>query len=181
VKLSREAERSVLESIRRYPEDHVTWRRELYTRADGALLVYRDGLAELLHRRLYRLTIDPDLGRKRLVRTCDKHGCANPHHYEVQGEETRTHCPKGHPYAGNTDPTGHCAICAAARRASRSGDGKPAPVLNAEKTHCPNSHEYTPRNTYVYVGRGGVHRKCRACNAERAAARRRQPAAPASG
>lgn len=31
----------------------------------------------------------------------------------------------------------------------------------ADRTHCPQGHEYTPENTYVRPGT--VHRKCRAC------------------
>lgn len=34
--------------------------------------------------------------------------------------------------------------------------------INANKTHCPQGHEYTPENTYIY--RGG--RKCKTCNVE---------------
>jgi hypothetical protein len=38
-------------------------------------------------------------------------------------------------------------------------------------THCPNGHEYTPENTWL---RSNGHRQCRACNRERARARRRR-------
>ena len=34
---------------------------------------------------------------------------------------------------------------------------------NAKKTHCPQGHEYTPENTYLYRGR----RDCRICKLER--------------
>jgi hypothetical protein len=176
LRLPLDAERSVIESIRRYPEDHVVWKRELYTRPDGALQVYRDGLSEFLHRRLYRLLIDPNLKRQRLARSCDRFGCVNPYHWVITGPRekgARQACPHGHPYTdANTTASGHCATCAAARAALRAGGVTDAPALNAAKTHCPNNHEYTPGNTYVYVGAHGVHRKCRICNRQRAAARR---------
>lgn len=34
----------------------------------------------------------------------------------------------------------------------------------ARKTHCPQGHEYTPENTYLY----GTRRSCKTCNQERA-------------
>lgn len=180
MKLPLEAERSVLESIRRYPEDHVVWKRELYTRSDGALQVYRDGLSEFLHRRLYRLLIDPELKRQRLARSCERFGCVNPYHWRITGPlvaGARSHCVHGHEYTdANTTASGHCATCAAVRAAKRAGGVIDAPSLNAVKTHCPHGHEYDATNTYVYVGGHGVHRKCRRCNAERAAARRQRPA-----
>jgi hypothetical protein len=42
----------------------------------------------------------------------------------------------------------------------------------AERTHCPQGHEYTPENTYVSARRG---RYCRACNRERSARVNRTP------
>lgn len=170
----------MLESIRRYPDDHVVWKRDLYTRSDGALLVYRDGLTEQLHRRLYRLAVDPELKRKRLRRTCDRWGCQNPKHFEVSGEtdpRARAACAKGHAYTDeNTDPTGHCRTCADARRAARAPRRPDAAERNAAKDACPYGHAYDAKNTYLYIGERGVHRKCRLCNAERARQRRRHRA-----
>lgn len=39
----------------------------------------------------------------------------------------------------------------------RTRNGK---CVNANKTHCPAGHEYSPANTYIHQGR----RNCRACN-----------------
>lgn len=39
-------------------------------------------------------------------------------------------------------------------------------ALNARKTHCPQDHEYTPENTYLWQG----WRICRTCRSERATA-----------
>ena len=179
MKLSRSAEADVVESLRRYPDDHLVFRPEMYLRADGFLPVYRDGLSEFLHRRLYRLTVQPDLGRRKLVRICDRHGCVNPlHHRTAEGLEpgSRERCPNGHLYEGNTTWSGHCAICARARQARRAGHAGPdAAAINAAKDVCPNGHEYDEANTYYWQTARGTHRKCRACNRARAAARRRRP------
>lgn len=43
--------------------------------------------------------------------------------------------------------------------------------FQAEKTHCPQGHEYTPENTYRRPGCSS--RYCRACQTERRLARRR--------
>lgn len=173
MKLSLEAERSVIESARRYPSDHIVWQRKSYSRADGALTVYRDGLSEALHRRLYRLVIDPELKRQRLERTCDRWGCANPYHYRIAGgteRGARTHCGKGHPYEpDNVTDSGHCLICATARRAKRAaGEKLDAPARNAAKEFCPSGHAYDQANTYIAIGARGIHRKCRRCNRDRA-------------
>lgn len=42
--------------------------------------------------------------------------------------------------------------------------------VNARKTHCPQGHPYDAENTYVCGG--GRHRMCRACLADREAARK---------
>ena len=39
-----------------------------------------------------------------------------------------------------------------------------AAALNAAKTHCARGHEYTPANTYNYLGPNGkLCRQCRIC------------------
>lgn len=39
---------------------------------------------------------------------------------------------------------------------------KTAPYnVNAAKTHCPSGHEYTPGNTYHYLGKYRICRQCR--------------------
>lgn len=49
-----------------------------------------------------------------------------------------------------------------------------AATLNAEKTHCPRGHEYTPENTtYLNGGRGRACRTCRRWQWRRANAKKR--------
>ena len=50
-------------------------------------------------------------------------------------------------------------------------------AVNAAKTHCPQGHEYTPENTYVYKqpkGNWGIQRVCRTCAIARVDRRRKQ-------
>jgi hypothetical protein len=148
-----------------------------YHRTDNFIPVYREGLQEFLHRRLYRLTIDDNLKRERLAQTCDTVGCVNPHHYRLTGDRLKgapDHCPNGHPYTDeNTTPSGHCRICAERRQARRVSRTAPdGGEINAAKTHCPQGHLYSKDNTYIYRTTAGVHRKCRTCARERAAAQR---------
>jgi hypothetical protein len=43
-----------------------------------------------------------------------------------------------------------------------------SPVINANKTHCRNGHEYTEENTRHYVRKGGAKmRTCRKCDSIR--------------
>lgn len=179
MRFSRDMEREALEGCQSDPQQHLIFGSGKptpgvapYQRRDGAIAVNRDGLQEFLHRRLFRTLVRTDLGRRRLVRTCDTWGCANPFHFRMAAglePRSREHCPNGHSYEGNTTPSGHCAICAGRRRARRATHlGPDAAAINAAKTHCPQGHEYTPENTYLYATSTGVHRKCRACNAERA-------------
>lgn len=45
------------------------------------------------------------------------------------------------------------------------GHGLPGDWGQADKTHCPQGHEYTPANTYTYVTKddGSTERHCRIC------------------
>lgn len=85
----------------------------------------------------------------------------------------KTHCVNGHELIEqNTYRTRRgqkiCRICQ--RNAQQRYHGRPeggdAPIgqRNAEKTHCPWGHEYTPENTYF--SESGKVRHCRACARE---------------
>jgi hypothetical protein len=47
--------------------------------------------------------------------------------------------------------------------------------INARKTHCIRGHEFTPENTYTYIGQGGREkRSCRICIRAKAPERQRR-------
>lgn len=176
MKVSLERERDLISHLRRDRQSCLIVDATA-SRADGSILVYRENVAEYLHRRLYRLLIQDDLRRSYLKRTCDTVGCLNPYHYRVAGDlrpGARTACPHGHRYTdANTSPEGHCAECTADRRPS--GPRRPVGIaaINAAKEHCPVGHPYDEENTFRYTDTGGhVRRKCRACNRETARRRR---------
>ena len=122
---------------------------------------------------------------------CRVRCCVNPDHMELvthlenvrRGKAgkrmlERTHCPKGHPYAGEnliirTTGARRCRECSRLsdeeRRRKRgvlvgTGTGGWERAI----THCPQGHEYTPDNTYVHKG----SRHCKTCTETRAKARR---------
>lgn len=146
----------------------VVFPQHLYRRADGFLPIHRDGMQELLHRRLFRLLRDKDLGVRKLERTCPTWGCVNPFHFALVAglvAGTRRACPNGHLYAdvGRT-PDGHCRVCAEARRTRRSNGRPTMASINRAKRFCAHGHEYTEANTYRQRLPHGYRRKCRACN-----------------
>lgn len=96
---------------------------------------------------------------------------------------SRTHCPNGHPYAGDNlylDPQGHrhCRSCMrrwsaeayAKRKAARPPRRRRTPlrtgpknIHNGLKSHCPKGHSYAGDNLYVDP-KGG--RRCLQCKFE---------------
>lgn len=185
--VSRAHEAAVVREVQKDPTGHVLFAESAYRRADGLIVVYRQGLQEYLHRRLYRLLVDPSLGRKYLARNCGTHGCLNPYHYRMGDELIKgapVRCRHGHEYTpDNLTASGHCLICAQ-RRAERRAKGV-APSggeINAGKTHCPHGHSYLePDNVYKYRTQSGWHRKCRVCARKRAASRRHAVAVERDG
>lgn len=168
MRLSIDRERALVLAVVRDEGACVVFPQQAYRRPDGFLPVHRDGLQELLHRRLYRTVRDADLGRSRLERVCGTFGCQNPFHFALRAglaPGSKTHCVNGHRYAEvGITPSGHCRICAD-RRIARRRSGRPdAAAINHEKTSCPHGHRYSAENTYVQRTRSGTRRKCRACN-----------------
>ena len=113
--------------------------------------------------------------------------CVNPDHLDAvsQTENVRrtvergrnsartrpTHCPRGHPYAGDNLYLRHgkhasCRTCQrdAMRRLRAKRRQPPKPHYNARKTHCKFGHEFTPENTHM-LKHG--ERLCRICHNER--------------
>jgi hypothetical protein len=99
---------------------------------------------------------------------------ASPHStasLAVAAVESRTHCPRGHPYSGENlyiPPSGkgrRCRICAAEndlRLRPRSGERRGP----KHKTHCKRGHELSGANVYTPPG-APEFRQCRACKSER--------------
>lgn len=175
--LSPRREAELIEAVRANPLTCIRLPEAAYRRRDNAVVVYRDNVQEFLHRRLYRILIDPAIRRNYLIRTCETIGCINPYHYRLGRERaplSRDVCPNGHEYSPeNLTPTGHCRICVEAhieRRKAATAAGK---VVKQPATHCPSGHEFTPENTYEYPGKYGMYRKCRTCTHLRNRARKR--------
>lgn len=127
------------------------------------------GLCQACYRRDRRRELDPAVGTR-------KPGPApstQPKTY-VRKLATDTHCANGHEltpentYRQPGQDAPKCRICI--RNAQQRYHGRPeggdVPIgpRNADKTHCPWGHEYSPENTY-YSG-GGKVRHCRACTRE---------------
>lgn len=181
MRYSRALERELLTEIARSPEAHLVLGPRTtpvfgtgpYRRKDGAIVVYRDGASERLHRRLYRLVRFPGLGNTKLSPACLLWGCLNPWHYTDTGVTSATFCPNGHDLRATMLPDGVCGRCLTVRRAQRSNGQPTAAAKQRAKTHCPRGHAYDHHNTAVYRDpRGRIHRRCRACDATR---RRRLP------
>lgn len=90
-----------------------------------------DGKMHLSHRLVYEALIGPIAPGMEIDHLCRNHACSNPAHLEV----------------------------VTPRQNSLRGTGPSAE--NAQKTHCPNGHEYAGPNLYV-TSKG--HRQCRACH-----------------
>lgn len=119
--------------------------------------------------------MDPQVGQRKP----GPKGSGKPSHQKMSDEEkaarraarkaAKTHCVNDHELTEqNSYVTAKgqkvCRICT--RNAQQRFHGRPeagdAPVgpRNADKTHCPRDHEYTPENTYVV---GGSARRCKTC------------------
>lgn len=168
MRLPLEREKALVLAVLRDHDQCVVFPQDSYRRPDGFLPVHRDGLQELLHRRLFRIARDFPLGRAKLERTCDTWGCQNPFHFAIAPglrAGSRERCPNGHLYAevGVTE-SGHCLICASDRRARRASRAPDGGAINAAKCCCPAGHRYAGENLYLQRTRSGFRRKCRMCN-----------------
>ena len=136
-----------------------------------------------VHRRVYCLLVGEIPDGLELDHLCRNRACCNPDHLEPvphpenvrRGEaginnRAKTHCANGHEFTPENmypSPRGRrCKTCTreANRESQRRKRGTPTDaVANADKTHCPQGHEYTPANTYTSAKGSRV---CRQCNNE---------------
>lgn len=158
---ARDAE--VREYLRRHPQECLTI--PSLERADGSIIIRRDGLEMRLHRYLARELLGLRLTRWMwLLPTCDTRGCINPRHYEKSTRpkrgRTATKCRNGHEYTPqNTIADGplRCRACKEARLARARKTGR-------RKGYCLHGHRLTKKNTYTWTDpQGRVHRRCRTC------------------
>ena len=120
----------------RRPELGPCWLWTDAPNSDGYGIFYESSKRRLgAHRFAYELLKEPIPARLQLDHLCRNRICVNPAHLEPV--TNRINVLRGEGFA----------------------------AVNAAKTHCPQGHEYTPENTYVYPKTGG--RVCRACNRER--------------
>lgn len=129
-----------------HPEQHLIYEEGDY-RSDGNVQITVDHLTYLLHRWLYEKIIG--WAPRYLLPNCEEgKRCQNPYHRLPSKSSLK---PQVHP-----------------PRIRATGEGMAAPELNRSKTHCPQNHEYTEENTYIWVDADGArHRKCRACTIKR--------------
>lgn len=85
---------------------------------------------QLAHRLAYEMIVGPVSAALTIDHLCENRRCVNPAHFEVV--TSGANALRGHGPAAS----------------------------NLRKTHCPQGHEFTPENTYVYKERRGC-RKCR--------------------
>jgi hypothetical protein len=164
------------------------WRGNILRNRYGTWSFTRNGKTStvLVHRFAYRLLVGSIPEGLVLDHLCLNRTCCNPEHMEPisQAENVargrkrgaddggdynrkKTHCPHGHPYAGENlyrrpDGARGCRTCArikvAEYRAKKRAESPPTP--RPRKEACVNGHAFTPENTLI-DGRG--RRCCREC------------------
>jgi hypothetical protein len=163
--LTPEIEQQIVDAIKARPDAPLILPDHAYD-PKGRVVVLVDGLPIDLHRHLYNIIIRP-IGYHERMTNASVVGNVNPHLFTVRQDRksARTHCNKGHEYAGNEAPPNsrgyRCLRCLRESRPSTGG------TPNGLKTHCPRNHEYDDQNTIK--GKDG-RRRCRVCKNARSAA-----------
>lgn len=166
--LTPEIQQKLVDEITARPERAVILPDWAYT-PEGRVVVLVDGLPIDLHRHLHDLLIRPLEYHERMWQKGPKRN-VNPHLFDVVAgtKSPRTHCSKGHEYAGNEAPPNsrgyRCRTCLVVSR----GGGATTP--NKAKTQCPHGHKYTRKNT---IRTKDGRRRCRTCKNTQNAARMR--------
>lgn len=101
-----------------------------------------NGRSMSAHRAVYQLMVRPLSPREVVDHLCRNPICVNPDHLEPVTQKTNV---------------------------ARGRVGETNKARGAAITHCPQGHEYTPANTYVYhqAKTGKTMRQCRSCKRRR--------------
>lgn len=160
-------EKELIEKILEEPTAALQLPEQAYGAGDRVVVLV-EGLPIDLHRHLHNLLIRPLGYHERMWDTSGVPGNVNPFLFSVVAgrKSPRTHCSKGHAYAGNEAPPNsrgyRCRTCLVdSRRTPGAG------TANSEKTKCPHGHEYTRKNT---IKDADGKRRCRRCKNDRQAA-----------
>lgn len=159
--LTPEIEQAIVKAIEARPDRPVILPSHAYNR-EGRVIVLDQGLPIDLHRYLHEKLIGPLGIHEVMWNEGNDPRNVNPHLFTVVAgrKSPKTHCPKGHEYAGNEMPPNsrgyRCRRCYLDSR-PRLGEA------NVDKTKCPEGHEYTEENTL----HEGNRRRCRTCKRNR--------------
>ena len=107
------------------------WEWNSHLNRTGYGQYFHEGRAVLAHRYAYEDAVGPIPAGMVIDHLCRNHSCVRPDHLEAVTQQTNL-------LRGNT-------------KASQ----------NANKTHCPHGHEYTPENTYTPPSGSRMCRTCR--------------------
>lgn len=149
-------------------------------------------LGDRVHRVSYSLLVGEIPSGLVIDHLCRTRNCVNPEHLEpvttrentdrgvnyIAENRAKTHCPKGHEYAGDNlvikrTKQGEARICRTCRNEQAlaafyekrwNPNGAGAPAL---RTHCKQGHEFSEENTHTITNKhGGITRVCRTCGRE---------------
>ena len=102
--------------------------------ANASLVINGKRVTKNIHRLLYQLERGPIASGLQIDHLCRNRGCVNPDHLDLVTPRENT---------------------------MRGAGPKLAAEYQRAKTHCPQGHEYSEGNLYIYKGRKG--NDCRGC------------------
>lgn len=177
MKFSAATEAKVIEAIKANPSAHIVFDDSVY-RGDNNIVVHRWNQQMLLHRYLYYRIRGQVMRSIFLLPDCDRPGCMNPYHRRKTRYPHRDYsdrCRNGHLYPEpRLEGKVKCLQCYVNRTDHTPQRDPNGPQTNALRTHCPQNHEYTEQNTYLYTdSKGQTRRYCKTCQLDRTRARRK--------